>query len=515
MNTKRNIVAMLICFCVLFILLCVYLVYIVSVYGIRWFTTPYNSRISAQKTTVKAGDIRDRNGLVLVFSDDDGNRLYTDDRSVRRACSHVIGDNYGQVFGAETLYAHYLLGFDQSMPERIYQSAAGKREGSDIRLTIDARLNEYVYDVMDYYQGAVVVMNYKTGEVLSSVSQPTFDPKSMADYLSGEKELAESAMVNRVTMGRYTPGSVFKLITLTAALRYLPGIEERVFHCSGPLVFDRDSGRYLEGVQISREEEKLFVNENNGNERDTMPDEDADRGAEPPVREKYSLVRDYNGDYHGDITLCEALEVSCNTSFGILAMEVGADKLAQTAGGFGIGKDFLFDDLVVYPSSFSKADSDLNLAWSGVGQYKDTMTPLQMCMISSSIANEGVMMEPKMLRMVITNQNKISKSVEPEIYSKPFKTNEAELLREYMINAVENGTGRRAKIDGYTVGGKTGTAEISTGEGIQNHAWFTGFIYDEDHPLSICIILEGAGSGGSIAAPIAKKIFEKAIELGY
>jgi len=227
------------------------------------------------------------------------------------------------------------------------------------------------------------------------------------------------------------------------------------------------------------------------------------------------LVRDYNGNYHGEITLKEALEVSCNTTFGMLAMEVGADRLARVAKEFGIGEDFLFDDMMVYSSSFTKADSDLNLAWSGVGQYKDIMTPLQMCMITSCIANEGVMMEPKMLRMVITSQNTISKSVEPQIYSKPFKTNEAEVIREYMISVVENGTGKRAQVEDYIIGGKTGTAEVSGDKGVEAHAWFTGFVYHEDHPLAICIILEKAGSGGSIAAPIAGKILEKAIELGY
>jgi peptidoglycan glycosyltransferase len=504
----------------MFSVLCVYLIYIVTAYGTRWFTTPYNSRIASQKTTVRAGDIKDRNGLTLASEDEEGNRVYIEDRSSRRASSHVIGDNYGQVFGAETFYAEYLLGFDQNLYERVYQAVNGKRrKGSDVRLTVDGKLNDYVYDMMDYYRGAVIVMNYKTGEILASVSQPTFDPKYMEDYLSGEKELADSAMVNRVTMGKYTPGSVFKLITLTAALRYIPNVEERIFHCGGPLVFDRKTGSYIEDVQISPEEEKLFVSEPGESDAGETPDPGtenvADRSAEPPINEKYSLVRDYHGDYHGDITLKEALEVSCNTTFGRLAMEVGTDRLAKVAREFGIGEDYLFDDMMVYSSSYTKADTNLNLAWSGVGQYKDIMTPLQMCMISSCIANEGVMMEPKLLRMVITSQNTISKSVEPKVLSRPFRTNEAELLRDYMMSVVENGTGKRAKIGNYKVGGKTGTAEVSGNKGVEAHAWFTGFVYNDDHPLAICVILEKAGSGGSVAAPIAGKILKKAIELGY
>jgi len=205
----------------------------------------------------------------------------------------VVGDSYGQTFGADTFFSKYLLGFDQSIFERIGQAFSTEpRHGSDIRLTIDAKLSDHAYHALGEHKGAVVVMDYSTGEILCSVSSPDFDPKYMQEYLNGERELDDSAMVDRVTSGQYTPGSVFKIVTLTAALRYLPGIEERVFDCCGPLAFDPESGEYLEEVKITPEQDAAFREEAEG---DTAG-----------LSGEYSVVRDYNGEYHGELTLKEA-----------------------------------------------------------------------------------------------------------------------------------------------------------------------------------------------------------------
>jgi hypothetical protein len=118
-----------------------------------------------------------QNGKKLATTDSDGDRVYIDDSSVRHATAHSVGDNYGQTFGAENFYSKYLLGFDQSIFERIAQAVSGKPGyGSDVTLTIDAALCDTAYDAMGDYRGAVVVMNYKTGEILASVSHPRSTP---------------------------------------------------------------------------------------------------------------------------------------------------------------------------------------------------------------------------------------------------------------------------------------------------------------------------------------------------
>lgn len=492
MNTRRNIKGMLIIFCAMFLVLCIYLVYIINAYGTRWFSSPYNTRVDAQKNSVIAGDIRDRNGKTLATTDADGDRVYIDDSSIRRATAHAVGDNYGQTFGAENFFSKYLLGFDQSLADRLAQAMSGQKSyGSDIKLTIDSKLSDYAYNCMGDYKGAVAVMNYKTGEILATISQPTFDPKYMKEYLNEERDLADSAMVNRVNSGRYTPGSVFKIVTAVAAVRYLPGVTERTFHCDGPLVFDKNTRRMLTDVHI-----------------------DQDEGDEAGISGEYLVVRDYNGEYHGELTFAEAFAKSCNHVFAQLAVELGADRLKKVASDLGVGDEFLFEDLVTASSSFEKGKSEYETAWSGIGQHKDIMTPLNMLLIAAGIANDGVMMEPKLLLDVEDYRGASIYAMQAAQYRKAFSQSEAKLLQELMVKAVQSGTGRNARVSGYTVGGKTGTAEVSSGEARPN-AWFVGFIQETEHPLAICVVLEQGGSGGSNAAPIAGKVLKRAIELGY
>jgi len=190
-STRNHIKAMLALFCVMFIVLSVYLGYIVNVYGNRWFASPYNTRVANRKGTIAAGMLLDRNGVRLAYTNSEGKRKYVDVKSLRRSMSHVIGDTYGQTFGAESMFAKYLLGFDSRLTDEFEQLIGTQQKvGSSVLLTVDSELCEYAYKLMDDYWGAVVLMNYKTGEILASVSQPTFDPKYMEDYLNGEKELA-------------------------------------------------------------------------------------------------------------------------------------------------------------------------------------------------------------------------------------------------------------------------------------------------------------------------------------
>ena len=217
MNTRRNIKGMLAVFVALFLLLAGYLVYIVGAYGAYWFASPYNTRVTKQKNTVLAGTIFDRRGLALATTNEAGERNYAADESMRLATAHVIGDTAGQTLGAEALFAKYLLGFDQDLGEQLSYLVSGKqRTGADIMLTVDAALSEYAYSLLEGYNGAILLMNYKTGEVLACTARPGFDPARMKDYATGGYTLAEGSMVNRATMGRYTPGSTFKIVTTIA-----------------------------------------------------------------------------------------------------------------------------------------------------------------------------------------------------------------------------------------------------------------------------------------------------------
>lgn len=454
---KRNISVLLIAFIVMFAALIGYLVYTMTVYGERWFVTPYNPRLQNMKTTIEPGNIYDRKDRALVYTKGDG-RAYISNDDRRKAVAHIIGDSHGMTYGAQTFYAKYLFGFDKDTITRISDLITGEeRHGSDVVLTIDAKLSARALDALGGYNGAVVVMNYKTGEILASVSAPTFDPANMDKFLEGG---GESELVNRAFVGLYPPGSTFKLITAAAMIEN--GMADFKTHCDG-------------ATEIAGEE-----------------------------------INCWND--HGDVDLPLAIEDSCNVYFAEAVQELGTRAVQTKAEKFLYNQELLFEDVVMGESVYEATDNAVNAAWSSIGQYHDLVTPLHACMIAGCIANDGVMMEPKLLLKVKDGARDVFEMT-PEAAARPMR--DVSMMQDMMLRVVTDGTGRGAHIDGVTVAGKTGTAEITGDEENAAHAWFVGYIADEDHPLCIAVIMEKAGSGGNNAAPAAQKVLSSALELGY
>ncbi|NLT96617.1 MAG: penicillin-binding protein 2 [Christensenellaceae bacterium] len=457
---RSNIRVLLVVFIMMFAGLVVYLGYAVTMYGERWFVTPYNPRIQNMRTTVKAGDLLDRTGRTLLTIDKEGNRNYVKDDGTRLAIAHIVGDGYGMTYGAQTMFAKYLFGFDKDTITRIVDAISGEvRVGSDVALTIDAKLCDAARDAMGKSRGAVVVMNYRTGEILASVSSPSFDPTDMKMFLEGG---GESELVNRAFSGLYPPGSTFKLVTAAALIDN--GREDFTANCNGSTEIGGNT------IKCTGE--------------------------------------------HGKENLEDALAHSCNVYFAEAAQQLGAQKLLAEADKFLFNNDMLWNDVVMGKSVYESTEDKTQLSWSAIGQYHDLITPLHACMIAGAIANDGVMMEPKLLYSV-SSSLKTTYSVTPSAAATPVSSAAAGKLKEMMIGAVKNGTGKKAALKNYTVGGKTGTAEIADGDTNAEHAWFVGFVDDDEHPLAIAVILEKAGSGGSNAAPAAKKVLTRAIDLGY
>ena len=463
---RGHIRSVLIGFIVLFLVLGAYIGYTVTTNGTRWFVSSYNPVLKQQKENVKAGSILDRNYVVLAESDDDGDRIHNKDATVRKAMSHTVGDPYGIASaGIESFHAKYLLGFSGNIFERIYQSITmDKRIGDNVVCTVDSKLAAYIYDKMGDRSGAVVVMNYKTGEILASVSTPGFDPKTIKEPSEDD---TGSQLVNRATMGKYTPGSVFKLVTAAAVLEYKPELADKTYTCTGEVDYGEDGKVTCSG-----------------------------------------------GAVHGELDLNGAVTKSCNCVFAQIAEDLGQSNLKKMAEKLGYNEDFLFDDLMIYQSSYDLSDArDIDYAWSSVGQYKDTASPMHVCMITSAIANDGVMMEPKLIKSVMNYRNFEYIKMTSNTYRRCMSQQTAEQLQEMMVNAVKNGTGKSAAVKGVTVAGKTGTAEVSDNKETKPHAWFTGFIQDEEYPYAIVVMIENAGGGGSQAAPIAASVLKKTMEL--
>ena len=168
---------------------------------------------------------------------------------------------------------------------------------------------------------------------------------------------------------------------------------------------------------------------------------------------------------------------------------------------------------MVYNSAFPTDVSNMNgLVWAGIGQGEVLVTPLHMAMITGTIANGGVMMKPWLIQRIRSSMGKTTATGAPAAYRQVLSESVASKIAEYMYETVQSGTATRAAIKGYTVGGKTGSAEVSNDKTVETNAWFTGFIYDEAHPYAISVVIEGGGAGARMPSELAAKALKKAIE---
>ncbi|MBQ8555538.1 MAG: penicillin-binding protein 2 [Clostridia bacterium] len=450
----------------LFALLAVYGLYSINTYGNRWFAYARNPRIRAQKQSVIAGDILDRNGVLLATTID-GKRTYQTDEQARRAIVHLLGDDEGQVSnGVEGFQTAYLYGFRTSLAERISSLfSTEQRRGDNVHLTVDSQLCTAITQYFNAYSltrgknGAAVVMNYETGEVVAQVSLPSFDPIDTAAVTSDSQ-----AFWNRATQSLYPPGSTFKIITTEAALQSIEGITEKQINCTG-------------GLDIAGQ-----------------------------------AIRDFGLAVHEKLSLRNAFVKSCNNAYAIMALSMGDAALRRTAEAFGFNDNFLFRDLVVENSVYPVGErSDFEVAMSGFGQSAIGVTPMHMCLVASAIANEGVMMEPILLREVTSTGGTQRARTEPREYRTALSAEDAALIGDYMQAVVSSGTGTRARVSGLTICGKTGSAESTLNGRDITYGWFVGYIDSSELPFALAIVVEDIAEGeggGSTAAPIAGDIFE-------
>lgn len=364
--------------------------------------------------------------------------------------------------------ASSLLGFNAGILERVQQLFSSETpRGDDVHLTIDADLCTYAArQLKNYTGGAIVVMNYKTGEILCSTSYPDFDPRNISATMTSTTD--NGAFVNRANQGKYPPGSTFKIVTTASALENMTDATAFQYNCTGTLLVDR------------------------------------------------STVTEASNQVHGLVSMKQAFAVSCNTAFSTLSLDLGYTRLSRTATSFGFGDNFLFKDMVVensqYPTTNQTRD---DLAWSGVGQGRVLVTPLHMAMVASAIANDGVMMEPQLMYAVTTPLGNPRAVAPAHAYKRACTPATARVIKEYMVACVQSGTGSRAQIKGYTVAGKTGSAEVSDDKSIDTHAWFVGFVDSAEHPLAIAVVVERGGAGSTVATPIAQRVLAQALSAGY
>ncbi len=453
---RKNIRKVALLLCCLFLLLAGYGAFSLLTSGSRWFSSTYNQFRLRQQQNVAPGDIYDRAGTLLASSED-GKRVYPGDPEAVKSVSHVLASASD---GVEKRMSHYLYGFNASYFERLAAAFRGEtRKGDAVTLTIDGALCSYIASQFPTgHSGAVAVMNYKTGELLALQSYPGFDPASAS--------VSVKVSTNRAVKWTSAPGSTFKIVTLASALQNIPGVGTRAFTCTGVMPVGigtiTDAGTKLAENIITK---------------------------------------------HDTLTIQRAFAVSCNNTFAAVALELGDQTLKATADQFGLSDNFLFRDLIVENSSYPLENrSDLEIAWTGAGQSALAVTPLHMCMIASGIANQGVMMEPRLLLSAASAGGTPRASFASRVYRTCVSETIAATLKASMRQVVAHGTGTAAAVPGLVICGKTGSAQID-GQALEN-AWFTGFIDSQDAPYAVCVVVEDAGGGGSVAAPLAGKIFK-------
>lgn len=425
--------------------------------GDKFTSSSYNKRLSVSYDNVKRGNIEDTNGIILaqsMLNNGKYERIYEYPKYV----SNITGYVSNGKTGAESTYNHYLEKIENELWQRIKNVVSKKEiDCNSIVLTIDIDLQEAAFKALNGNKGAVVVMDADTGKIRAMVSSPSYDSNTVSEDWAELNENENGPLLNRAAQGLYPPGSTFKIVTLLSALENCPEAIEEEYECTGTERF------------------------------------------------KDKTIRCFNETAHGKVNSEKAFALSCNCYFANLGRKVGSANLRKTAEKLGfnsaLGFDFNYSVSRIEIESFS---TESELIETSIGQGKTLVTPLHMAMITASTVNNGVMMKPYILDHVKNPKGDIENITLPEILLTAMSENESSTLKNYMINAVENGTGTAVKIPGKTIGGKTGTAENPEGS---DHLWFTGFCGN----TVVTVVLENP-DGSIKATEAARQIFEKISE---
>lgn len=414
--------------------------------GSTWASDKANRHIYSNGTVVNAGTIYDRNGVVLAESKDN-KRVFASVKNVRKAVLHIVGDTSGVIStGTHNLYRTRLSGYN--LLEGIY-SLKKNGVGGDITLNIDSEACRIAYEAFGDYNGTVLVCNYKTGELLCSVSKPTYDPNNVPDNLR-TSEKYDGVFLDKAVSGVYTPGSIMKIITAACAIENIPDIYDRKFKCEG----EYETG---DGTVIC------------------------------------------NGT-HGEITFQQALNKSCNCAFAEIAIELGAEKLMVTAESLGFNKQLYAKEVPLVKSTFSVSnDSKAELGWAGIGQSTTLVNPCHFMGIMCAIANGGTGYAPDRIKNLGTISQIVGRVPETMIKMTP---ETAVKLDELLRSNITDEYGE-SKFKGLQMCGKTGTAEI---DGEKSHSWFVGYSQRDDLPLAVVCIAENAGWGSGRAMSVASAV---------
>ncbi len=456
---KKNIRRVFWLYFVLFIALQIYLMKLIFFDSKDIRVNPNNARLNMFDNKIKRGKIIDAKGEILaesLKSEEGYKRIYY----LPEAFAHVIGNVAYQKTGIEAKYNFILTNLALDVWQRLKNVAFDSDlEGDNIVLTVDSEFQKFLYEKMKNLKGAIVCIEPKTGKMLAMVSSPSYDSNQIKenwDELINDED--KSPLLNRASKGLYPPGSTFKIITALTIIRNCPDYRDYVYNCKGSETIDNVK------------------------------------------------IQCYDGHAHGDVNLESAIAHSCNCYFyHMIQNKFTPAQLHETA------ESLYFNEYYDYPLEYSKSsfvlDENSDTAERGqtaIGQGKTLMTPIHIAMITSAIANGGIMMEPYFLDHAVGAYLGEHNKTAPKKIAEVMTSEEAGILTEMMKGVIESGTGRDAKISGISMAGKTGTAQNATGN---DHGLFTVFAPADDPKIAVTIIVEEGATTGK-ALSIARQAIE-------
>ncbi|GFR35770.1 peptidoglycan D,D-transpeptidase FtsI family protein [Thermobrachium celere] len=462
---EENIKKVIIFFVLCFLSIITYLIYfnLFTAEKIKYDIS--NPRVVEEEKNIIRGTIFDRYGEKIAYTDKKGNRKYPYEESLG-IVSGYYSLKYGKT-GVEGYYNNILLGREQVYDDinvflnnLKYAIFNRKKYGDSIVLTIDAKLQDRIYNRFGNDRGAAVCLNVKTGEILAMVSKPSYNPnlidKNFEDY---SNDNIGKPFVNKAIAEYYPPGSVFKIVTAAAAIENINDIDNYTNVCNGSLQF-------------------------------------ADK-----------KLKDYKGEKHGKINLKNAFKVSCNNTFAKIGLMLGYDVLKREAEKFLFNSDlYIKDRFVKIPIKSARYDfkerDEFSIAISSIGQHEVKANPMTMALMTCAVANGGVVMQPYILDSIIDNYGNLKYKTKSEKLAEVLDKEIAEKIKEYMILTVNEGTASKIKNSKIKIAAKTGTAENL--EGKEPHSWFVAFAPAQNPQIAVAVIVENGGAGSGKALDIAK-----------
>jgi peptidoglycan glycosyltransferase len=442
-------------------------------------------RENKRNTRVLTEEYSRQRGAIVVDGNEIASSVETDDslkyqRTYANGPLYAAATGYYSVLfgktGLEDAENDVLAGTDDRLAfDRIGDILTGRDpSGGNIELTLDPAVQQAAMDGLDGVTGAVVALDPSTGAILGLASTPTYDPGQLSTHDPAQMRAYRESITpaegsgdadpttNQATSERYPPGSIFKVIVSAAAL---------------------STGNYTPQSVLAAPQQLVLP------------------GTKTPLNNFGNEACSPSGQQ----TLIDALTISCNTAFAQLGIDLGEDRVREMAEAFGMKDERFQMPLPVVGSTVGDIANDAQLGVASIGQQNVVVTPMQAAMIASAVANDGSLMKPYLVDSIQAPDLTVVDQTDPEEMSEPISAEVANQLTEMMTSVVDNGSGRRARISGVEVAGKTGTAENAG----PDHNWFIGFAPADDPKIAVAVFVRnGGGTGGDISAPIAKSVME-------